>query len=118
MVVFPQAPKMQFSHLLAPQTDIINPYSWSSQSQVHRQGFKESSPPEHSTTHQPDPVGPSPPSSPQPTQPRIEHQYSIINDIGNAFLSIFGRLRCGIHPYLAKLVESVRDLSVDIASQW
>ncbi|KAJ2958161.1 hypothetical protein NQZ79_g6254 [Umbelopsis isabellina] len=44
----------------------------------------------------------------------LPSKYTTVQDIFNGYLSVFRRFRAGDHHFLAKLIETMRDLSLDI----
>ncbi|KAG2184403.1 hypothetical protein INT43_000312 [Umbelopsis isabellina] len=104
--------QMQVSHLLADEIDARN----ATLEQNHPKSISQDLPSgSHisssiaSEQRQDDCAQPTPSFS-----QLLPSQYTTVQDIFNGYLSVFRRFRAGDHQFLAKLIETMRDLSLDI----
>lgn len=106
--------QMHVSHLLAAQMDATNTNTTSRQSQSKTTfspmlSDSRTSPSISAKPCQDSNIQPTPPSSQSSS-----FKYPTVQDIFNGYLSVFRRFRAGDHPFLLKLIETMRDLSLDI----
>jgi hypothetical protein len=102
--------QMHVSHLLAAQMDATNTTSIQPKTTFSPMlSDSRTSPSISAEPCQDSNIQPTPPSSQS-----LPFKYPTVQDIFNGYLSVFRRFRAGDHHFLTKLIETMRDLSLDI----